>query len=408
MISVEEALAHVTGGVNRLAPEQVSLNEALGRVLAEDVASRLTLPPTAVSSMDGYAVKSADVAGAPVTLKQIGESQAGSGFSGSLGGGETVRIFTGAPIPNGADAVVMQEVTDADGTAITIKESVPEGHFIRPAGLDFSQGDVLLRAGTLLSAREVGLTASMNVPWLRVTRRPRIAILATGDELVMPGEPLSSDQIISSNSVAVSAYVKAFGGVPINLGIAKDTVESLRQHLQGARGADLLVTIGGASVGDYDLVQKVLGEEGLDLTFYRVAMRPGKPLIFGHLGDRLGNVAVLGVPGNPVSAGVCSLVFLRAAMGVMLGIPLAEQARQTAMLGGDLDENDDRQDYLRAVLSAGKDGEAVATPFNRQDSAMMARFAQADCLIVRPPGAKAAKKGERVEIISLRMGGMLV
>ncbi|MDH5749090.1 MAG: molybdopterin molybdotransferase MoeA [Rhodospirillales bacterium] len=400
MISVEEALANVTNGVKRLAPEQVSLNEALGRVLAEEVASRLTLPPTSVSSMDGYAVKSADVANAPVSLTRIGESQAGKGYSGTLGTGETVRIFTGAPVPEGADAVVMQENTDADGTTITIKESVPEGRFVRPAGMDFHEGEVLLHAGTVLSAREVGLAASMNVPWLMVTRRPRVAILATGDELVMPGEPLSMDQIISSNSVAVASYVKAFGGVPINLGIARDTMESLRQHLEGARGADLLVTIGGASVGDYDLVQKVMGEKGLDLTFYRVAMRPGKPLIFGHLWD----VPVLGMPGNPVSAGVSSLVFLKAAMEVMLGIPRVDNTKTTAVLGGDLDENDERQDYLRAVLSSGDGGEAVATPFDRQDSAMMARFAQADCLIVRAPGAPAAKQGERVEIIPLRMG----
>jgi len=402
MLSVAEALAKVTGGVKRVSAEQVALPEALGRVLASDVAARLTHPPAAVSAMDGYAVRAADVADVPVTLKQIGESAAGSGFDGSVGSGETARIFTGAPLPDGADTIIIQENTDADGETITIKESAKLGHFVRAAGLDFSEGDVLLKEGRVLTARDLGLAAAMNVPWLDVRRRPRIAYTATGDEVVMPGHPLGPDQIISSNSVALGAYIETLGGTPVNLGIARDTEDSLRGVFQGARGADLLITVGGASVGDYDFVRKVLSEEGMDLGFYRVAMRPGKPLIFGHLGG----VPVLGLPGNPVSAGVTSAIFLQAAMAVMLGLENGGNAPSAALLGRDLGPNDFRQDYLRATLATDADGNLVATPFERQDSAMMERLAKADCLIVRAPEAPAAKKGDRVEIVMLG-GGMV-
>ncbi len=400
MLSVAEALAKVSGGVKRVSAEQVALPDALGRVLASDVAARLTHPPTAVSAMDGYAVRAQDVADAPVTLKQIGESAAGSGFSGPIGSGETARIFTGAPLPGGADTIIIQEVIDADKDSITIKESAQEGTFVRRAGLDFSEGEVLLKAGRVLTARDLGLAAAMNVPWLDVRRHPRIAYTATGDEVVMPGEPLGSDQIISSNSVALGAYIKTLGGVAINLGIARDNEASLRNVFEGAKGVDLLVTIGGASVGDYDFVRKVLSAEGMDLGFYKVAMRPGKPLIFGHLDG----VAVLGLPGNPVSAGITSAIFLQAAMAVMLGLDDVTTAPPTALLGRDLGANDFRQDYLRAALSTDAEGNLVATPFERQDSAMMARLAQADCLVMRPPEAPAAQSGERVEIIMFGAG----
>ena len=404
MISVAEALAHVTSSLRPLAVEQVALSDALGRVLAEDVASRLTQPPVDVSAMDGYAVRAADVASVPVTLKVIGESAAGGAFDGVLGAGQAVRTFTGAMVADGADAIVIQEVTDAEGDAVIVKEGAAPGTYIRPAGMDFRAGQVLLAAGKMLTARDVGLAAAMNVPWLKVRRRPRIAILATGDELVMPGEPLARNQIISSNSVALDAYVRALGGVPLSLGIARDDEESLHAMLAGAEGADMLVTIGGASVGDHDLVRQVLGAEGLDLTFYKVAMRPGKPLIFGRLGD----VAVLGVPGNPVSAGVTTVIFLGPAMEVMLGLRRpgedAAQPAPTALLGRDLEANDRRQDYLRAKLGRDDQGVLVATPFEKQDSAMMALLAAADCLVVRPPHAPPAAAGERVEIVPLATG----
>jgi len=400
MISVAEALAKVVKGVSRMPSEQVSLADALGRVLAEDVASRLTHPPAAVSAMDGYAVRARDAAKTPVTLKQIGESAAGKGFAGKLGQGQAVRIFTGAPLPAGADAIVIQEDTRAKGKAITVTERATEGRWIRPAGLDFKRGQKLLKAGTVLTARDVGLAAAMNVPWLTVRRRPRVAYTATGNEVVMPGDPLAPDQIISSNSVALGAYIRVLGGNPLNLGIARDDEGSLRRMIDGAKGADLLVTLGGASVGDYDLVRKVLGCKGIDLGFYKVAMRPGKPLIFGNLAG----IAVLGLPGNPVSAGVTSVIFLKAAIEQMLGIRRPKAPPATAILGRALAANDSRQDYLRATLARDKAGNWVATPFARQDSAMLAKLAEADCLVVRPPKAKPAAKGARVEIIPLREG----
>ena len=400
MLSVSEALARVTGGFELISSELISLSEALGRVLAEDVAARLTQPPMAVSSMDGYAVRTADLDTVPKTLTQIGKSQAGGGFEGTVGADECTRIFTGAPLPDGADAVVIQEETDADGTQISIKESVNTGAYIRPAGLDFQTGDVLLQAGKVLTARDVGLAASMNVPWLRVRRRPRVAFIATGDEIVMPGDPLGADQIISSNSLALGAFVRVLGGTPVNLGIAQDTEASLRKTLAGAKGADVLVTIGGASVGDYDLVRRVLGAEGLDLNFYKVAMRPGKPLIFGTWNG----IPLLGLPGNPVSAGVTSAIFLRAAMEIMLGTGDGALRTETVRLGRDLPQNGIRQDFMRATLRHDADGQLCATPFERQDSAMMARFAAADCMVIRAPEAPAAKAGDLVLITRLDTG----
>ena len=400
MISVAQALEQVTAAFSPLPAEVVGLADALGRVLSEDVASRVTQPPSDVSAMDGYAVRSADVETAPVTLRRIGESAAGQAFDGRLGAGQAVRIFTGAPVPEGADAIVIQENTETEGDDVLVRQGAPSGTFIRPAGLDFAEGRVLLAAGRVLSARDVGMAAAMNAPWLNVRRRPRVAVLATGDELVMPGEPRSRDQIISSNSLAMTAYVRVLGGEPINLGIAADDIDLLRALIAGARGADALVTIGGASVGDHDLVRRVLDEEGLELAFHRVAMRPGKPLIFG----RLGPLAVLGMPGNPVSAGVSSVIFLKPAIETMLGLPADAGTSPTALLGRDLDANDERQDYLRATLANDGDGNPVATPDIKQDSSMMAVFANADCLVVRPPHAGRARAGERVEIVPLRPG----
>jgi molybdopterin molybdotransferase len=402
MLSVAEAVAKVVSGFAPLATETVGLDVALGRALAGDVAARLDSPPLDVSAMDGYALRAADAAQAPATLTRIGQSAAGHPFAGTVGVGQCVRIFTGAVMPAGADAIVIQEDAEAAGDAVTVREAPRPGRWVRRAGMDFRRGDVMLKAGRRLTGRDIGLAAAMNVPWLTVTRRPRVAILATGDELVMPGEPLAEGQIVGSNSLAVAAYVTAFGGLPVVLGIARDTEESLATMLAGARGADLLVTIGGASVGDHDLVRQALAAQGFDLGFYRVAMRPGKPLIFGRLGD----VPVLGLPGNPVSVGVTSLLFLRPAMRAMLGLPDRPGPAPTARLGRDLPANDHRQDYLRSRLTVGADGEAVATPFEAQDSALMARFADADCLVVRPPNALPAKAGERVEIVALEAGGV--
>lgn len=397
MISVAEALERVTSSLGPVSCERVSIMLGLGRVLAEDVVANLTYPPSDISAMDGYAVIASDTSNAPVTLQQIGASQAGHGFVGTVSAGETARIFTGAPLPHGADAVVMQENTESDGDTISITKAVVRGKFVRPRGMDISEGQVLRKVGSRLTARDLGLLASANVSDFLVYRKPRVAYLATGDELVMPGETVGPDQIISSNSIAIDASIRTFGGVPVSLGIATDDAKSLHDALADISDVDMLVTIGGASVGDYDLVQSVLGEEGLTLNFYKVAMRPGKPLIFGNMNG----IPMLGLPGNPVSAAVTSLLFLKPAMDILSGMPTGEIATTTAILGRDLDANDQRQDYIRASLSVDDKGNSIATPYGRQDSAMMSLLADSDCLIVRSPHASAAPSGERVEIVPL-------
>jgi molybdopterin molybdotransferase len=401
MIAVEDALAHILAALTVMPPEQIGLTDALGRVLAEDVAARVTQPPLAVSAMDGYAVRAADVATVPADLRVVAEVPAGHYDGRTIGAGEAARIFTGAPLPPGADAIVIQEDATRDGDTVTVNESAVAGNYVRPAGLDFSVGDILLEAGRVLSARDIGLAAAMNVPWLKVRRQPRVAILATGDEIVLPGEATGPTRIVSSNSFALDGLIRTAGGIPVSLGIAADNADSLRRLAEAARGVDFLVTTGGASVGDHDLVQSVLGQSGLSIDFWQIAMRPGKPLMFGRFGD----VPMLGLPGNPVSSMVCGMLFLRPALSAMLGIAGRESHREFAALGSAVEENDRRQDYLRATLSWDADGTRIATPFARQDSSMFSRLAMADCLIVRPPHAPAAAAGSRVEIVPL--GGSL-
>ena len=400
MISVEEALGRILAGLAPRAPtaaEDVLLSDGLGRVLAEDVRARVTQPPAAMSAMDGWAVRAADVATVPAILRRIGAVPAGARFEGTVGAGETVRIFTGAPLPDGADTIVIQEDADQDGDRVVVREGAPAGTYVRPAGLDFVAGAIGLTAGRRLSARDIGLAAAMNHPWLRVRRRPRVAILATGDEIVRPGDPIGPNQIVSSNALALSALITAVGGDPIMLGIAPDESAALRRMAAGAQGADLLVTTGGASVGEHDLVRSGLAPDGLELDFWSIAMRPGKPLMFG----RLGTVPLLGLPGNPVSSLVCALVFLKPALETLLGLARAREPRQTAVLASDLKANDRRQDYLRARFEGDAgDGRRVA-PFAKQDSSMLSPLAQADCLIVRPPNAPALAAGSAVEIIPL-------
>ena len=350
--------------------------------------------------MDGYAVRAVDVAEVPAVLTEVGEAPAGGAYEGRLAAGQTVRIFTGAPLPEGADAIVIQEDTEAEGARITVKKGAAAGTYVRPAGLDFRAGEVGIGAGRLLGARDIGLAAAMNVPWLRVRRRPRIAILSTGDELVMPGEPIGPNQLVGSNGLSLSAFVAVCGATPVNLGIARDSRESLVSLAAGARGADLLVTTGGASVGKHDIVREALDDSGLELDFWKIAMRPGKPLMFG----RLGEIPLLGLPGNPVSSLVCALLYLRPAIEVMLGRAAEDRPAETAVLGAALDANDHRQDYLRARLSLDAQGRRVARAFERQDSSMFATLAHADCLVVRPPNAPPAAPGDAVEIVPFSRG----
>lgn len=392
MISVEEAQARVCGNIQTLRHEAVGLMDAAGRVLAGPIVARRSQPPAAVSAMDGYAVRGADVARVPVTLTMIGAVPAGGMFEGMVGPGECTRIFTGAPLPAGADTVVIQEDTTADGNRITINEEEDAGGNVRAAGLDFGEGDARLKAGTLLSPRMLALAAAMNHPWLNVIRRPRVAILATGDEIVFPGEPIGPSQIVASTSTSLAGFVAAHGGEPVLLGVARDTVESLREAAAAARDADVLVTIGGASVGEHDLVQTALKQEGLEVDFWKIAMRPGKPLMVG----KLGKSQVLGLPGNPVSSLVCAILFLRPLLFALQGRAGGVPAPVMMPVGAPLPANGVRQDYMRARF---KDGSPV--PFQVQDSSMLTALAEADGLIVRPPNAPATTPNEVVPVLPL-------
>jgi molybdopterin molybdotransferase len=370
-------------------------------VLADDLVAARDQPPGDTSAMDGYAVRAADLAPGQVTLRLIGSAPAGRAFERPLAAGETVRIFTGGLLPEGADAVALQENAAAEGDRVRIEGAVEPGAYVRPAGLDFRCGERALPAGRRLGARDIGLAAALNHAWLPVRRRPRVALLATGDELVMPGQPLGKSQIVSSNSVALAAMVRNWGGEAIDLGIARDDPEVLAAMTPQLRGVDLVVTSGGASVGEHDLVRGVLGAHGLELDFWQIAMRPGKPLMFG----RLAGVPLLGVPGNPVSAGVCAVLFVRAALCVLLGLDPAPP-EVPAVLGAPLPANDRRQDYLRAQVAWQADGRLEAVPAPRQDSSMLATFARAECLIKRPPQAPPAAPGTVVPVLLLGYGAV--
>lgn len=401
LLPVADALARVLASVrDPVGAEIVPVAEAAGRTLAVDLEALRTQPPFAASAMDGYAIRAQDAAMTPLTLSVVGRSVAGRGHAGRIGPGESVRIFTGAPVPAGADAIVLQEDAEAGESIVTVRESPIPGRFVRPAGLDFCQGAVLLRAGERLDASRLALAAAMGHPHLQVRRKPRVAILATGDELVRPGDPIGPDQIVASNPYALRALVERAGGAAIDLGIARDTVEDLRSRLAEAKrwGADLLVTLGGASVGEHDLVQAALVQDGMELGFWRIALRPGKPLMHG----RLGAMALLGLPGNPVSSIVCGILFVVPAIRALLGDPAGgEDPTDIALLGRDLPGNDGRQDYMRAALTRGPEGDLVATPEARQDSSMLATLARSEALVVRAPHAEPARAGERCRIIRL-------
>jgi molybdopterin molybdotransferase len=380
--------------------ETLPLAQCAGRVLAQDVAALRTQPPFANSAMDGYAVRAADLAGG-AALRVIGESAAGRGFPGKVSSGEAVRIFTGAPLPDGTDTILIQEHAEGVGTpAIRVVTPAEKGRFVRAAGLDFSTGDVLLPAGRRLDSAALGLAAAMGHPRLAVRRRPLVAILATGDELVLPGETVGPDQIVASNSFALAALIEQAGGRALDLGIARDDHADLAAKIEAARaaGADVLITLGGASVGEHDLVQAALKAQGMELGFWKIAMRPGKPMMTG----RLGQMVALGLPGNPVSSIVCGHLFAMPLVEALLGLPDPARDRSVpATLAVDLPANDERQDYLRATF-ADEAGERRVKPFARQDSSMLANLARAEALVIRPAFAEAAKAGDPCRIIPLR------
>jgi molybdopterin molybdotransferase len=402
VISVEEALSRLLELLTALPPEQISLVDGLGRVLAEDIAARRTQPPFAVSAMDGYAVRAEDLASVPVELRIVAEVPAGAGFGGHVGTGEAARIFTGAPLPAGTDTIVIQEDTERDDDRVRVLEGAARGRYVRREGLDFAEGDVLLRAGRRLTARDIGLLAAMNRPWLFVHRRPRIGILSTGDEIVMPGDPIGPHQIVSSNSLSLAAFVAACGAVPVSAGNAPDDPEALRRIAAATSGVDLLVTTGGVSVGEHDLVREALAADGFELDFWQIAMRPGKPLMVG----RYRGTPMVGLPGNPVSTLVCSLLFLKPALDRLSGAAAETETPATARLGRGLAKNDRRQDYLRSRLVQAADGGLEAFPFEVQDSSMMRILAAADCLVVRPPQAPAVAAGTVVPIVRFPGGAL--
>ena len=400
LMAVEEAYRRmVESAVPLDRVESVRLKDARGRVLAEPVLATRTQPSFDASAMDGYAVRAADLDDWATPLQRIGESAAGRAFSGAVGRGECVRIFTGAPVPKGADAILIQEDADIlpDGTIRAI-ETVAKGQHVRPAGVDFSKGETLLEAGTRLTPGAIALAASGGHPQLVVLARPKIAILATGDELVLPGETVGPSQIVASNSFGVAAMVEAAGGDAIDCGIAGDRQDDIAERLDAAQvaGADIFVTIGGASVGDHDLVGAVFASRGVELDFWRVAMRPGKPLMAG----RLGAMHIVGLPGNPASSMVAARLFLAPLVRRLAGF-VDEPLYAEGILGADMPENGIRTDFARARIERRGDGIATLLPLGRQDSSLLSIYARADALLVRDPGAAAAEKGDPCRFVAL-------
>jgi molybdopterin molybdotransferase len=390
MISTADALSHLFDLVDVLPIETVPLRHAAGRVLAQDVAASRDQPPFAASAMDGYAILAEDaVTGRQ--LKVIGEAAAGHSFAGEVKAGTAARIFTGAPLPKGATRVIIQEDVSRDADIITLGENLDTSPYIRPAGADFKAGGKMT-APRLLTPSDIALLAAMNQPVVSVTRKPVVAIIATGDELVQPGEEPRDDQIIASNSYGLCALFEKNGAKVRLLPIARDTVPALQLAFELAKGADLIITIGGASVGDHDLVGQVAADQGMQRAFYKVAMRPGKPLMAGRLGDAV----IIGLPGNPVSAMVCGQIFILPVLRKMQGLPAAPARRAKARLSNSLPANGAREHYMRARVDRGQ-----VTVFDRQDSALLTVLAEANCLAVRAPNDSARLPDDLIEIINL-------
>ncbi|WP_439543921.1 molybdopterin molybdotransferase MoeA [Hyphomicrobium sp.] len=394
LLPVASALEQILSGIGAPVEETVSVFEADGRVLTRDLAAKFTQPPFAASAMDGYAVHGAYAAPVGARWTVIGESAAGRSFAGRVAPDEAVRIFTGAPVPADCGTVVIQEDVERSGDVIVATDATAAGGNIRPAGNDFSEGALLLKRGHRLDPHGVTLAAAMGYGEVPVARRPVVAILATGDELVQPGVRPGADQIVSSNPAGIAALVVRAGGVALQLGIVADRMDDLRARITEARGADILVTIGGASVGDHDLVGPALKAEGIDLAFWKVAIRPGKPLMFG----RLGPTRVLGLPGNPVSALITARVFLVPLIHALVGIAADTEARETAILTQALEANGPRLHLMRAKLGRDATGAPTVTPMPSQDSSLLSALVDADCLIWREPGAEAAGVGEAARV----------
>jgi len=394
MLNVPDALARVTDLFSTMPIEWVPLREAPNRILAQDVAAVRAQPPFAASAMDGYAVRGADAA-TDAKLTVVGESAAGTGFADQIGPGECVRIFTGAPLPQGADRVVIQENVDRTENVITLFDDPGTATHIRAKGADFQAGDTV-KAPLRLGPNDIALLAAMNCGRVPVYKHPEIALLATGDELVMPGENPGSDQIITSNNFGLAALFEGLGARVRILPIARDTPQSLAQAFRLCDGADMIVTLGGASVGDHDIVHSVATDLGLETAFYKVAMRPGKPLMAG----KLNGIPMIGLPGNPVSAMVCGHIFLRPALNMMLGLGGHALPRELAQSSVDMPKNGPREHYMRADLGI-EYSRLTVHPKSRQDSALLSVLARSNALLVRPPNDPARHAGDLVEVIRL-------
>lgn len=394
LLSVEEARSRILSGVVTKGREAVDLLSADRRILASDLSALRTQPPFDVSAMDGYAVRADDIRSFPAELQVAGESAAGHGYHQHVNPGEAVRIFTGAPVPPGADAIVIQEDADQDGHVVTVRDCIPEAGHIRKCGSDFEDGEHLLNGGRVLTPRDITLAAAMGHGKLEVVCKPRVGLIATGDELVLPGEKTGPDQIVCSNPFGIAAIVERIGGSPHFLGIAKDDPADLARLCERGRDMDVLITIGGASVGDHDIVAPVLQDQGMTLDFWRIAMRPGKPLMFGQLGD----TRVIGLPGNPVSSLICTWIFVVPLIAKLVGRPDDGLSRLPARLSQPLSSNGPREHYMRGISQSGSDGTLMVAPVRSQDSSLLSPLAQADVLIIRPPHDPGRRIGEQVEI----------
>lgn len=405
-VSVGEAIRRITADVEPLSAETVSLDAAHGRILAAELTALLSQPPFPSSAVDGYAVRAGDAAPG-ARLLVAGESAAGQGFPGRLQPGQAIRIFTGAPLPAAADAVVMQErarrhglVVDGsvvDGPVVEILEAAQPGGFIRPLGSDFRAGDALLHAGCKLSASNLMLAASMNRAEIPVRRQPEVAILATGDELVAPGRTPGPGQIIASTPCGLAPLARSAGGRPRLLGVARDRLDSLHAALDEAEGADILLTVGGTGQGDHDLLREALAQRGFIAAFHQVAMQPGKSTLFGRLGPQ----RALCAPGSPTAALLCARLFLVPLIAALLGARAHPEDPATATLAAPLPANGERQRYIPAVLTLDGEGNRVAAPLGAPGLSGAALLSRADGFILRPPFAAATAPGAHVSVLDM-------